>query len=85
MSAHPNRNWRKSWRVDPASLTATHESGVRVRAVEFAGGIDVEIDQASMPNAVGLSPNDVIALGRDLGRRCEEGGRLLMEALQCRK
>lgn len=83
MSAHPNRNWRKGWWVDPAGLTATHESGVRVVGKLIDGGIDVEIDRASMPvPAPGMTPADIQTLGRDLGRRCEEGGRLLLEALQ---
>ena len=82
MSAHPNRNWRKGWRVDPAGLTATHESGLRIVGKKFDGGIDVEVDQASMPiPGPGTTPEDIIELGRALGRRCEEGGRLLLEAL----
>lgn len=79
---HPNRNWRKSWRVDPASLTAEHSSGLRVTATRIEGGLDVEIEQASVPTpGPGTTSDDILALGRHLGRLCEEGGRLLLEAL----
>ena len=82
MSGHPNRNWRKGWRVDPASLTAVHDSGLRVLGRLIDGGIDIEVEQASMPApGPNSTPADMQALGRELGRRCEEGGRLLLEAV----
>ncbi|MEP6960958.1 MAG: hypothetical protein ABI995_02710 [Acidobacteriota bacterium] len=28
---HPQRNWRRRWAWNPATATATHESGVAVR------------------------------------------------------
>lgn len=83
VQAHPNRNWRSGWEVDAANLTATHTSGLRIIGKRVDDGIDVEVEQASMPiPASGSTPEDILALGRDLGRRCEEGGRLLLEALQ---
>lgn len=82
MSGHPHRNWRKGWRVDPASLTAVHESGARVVGRLLDDGLDVEVERASLPvPGPGASPDDILALGRELGRRCEEGGRLLLESL----
>lgn len=52
MANHPNRNWKRRWRVDLAQRTATHESGL---VVQFAaepdeeGGIDGQII-AGMPD-----------------------------------
>ena len=43
MANHPNRNWRKRWQFDTASLTATHESGFTVQfkeAEDCLGALD---------------------------------------------
>lgn len=80
--SHPNRNWRKAWTVDPSTLTATHESGMSFVGKLIDGGIDVEVDQATMPVMSGMTSDDIIELGRVFGRRAEEGGRLLLEALK---
>ncbi|HEX7111406.1 MAG TPA: hypothetical protein VF216_03105 [Mizugakiibacter sp.] len=84
MTNHPNINWRKRWRVDPASLTAEHDSGLRVVGrLNPDGSLDVETQDGTLPAlAPGATSADVQALGRALGRRVEEGGRLLLEALR---
>lgn len=79
---HQNRNWRKAWTVDPSTLIAVHESGLRIVGKWTHGALDVEADNASLPVTSGIGPDDILALGRELGRRVEEGGRLLMEALR---
>ena len=81
--SHPNRNWRKAWRLDVATLTATHESGLRIIGkLNDDGSLDVELDNATMPvPGEKLSPEDVLEFGRDIGRRVQEGGRLLYAAV----
>jgi len=38
MTNHPNRNWRKKWRVDPSTSSATHVSGLIVEFDQDDGG-----------------------------------------------
>jgi len=56
---------------------------LRIVGARIDGGLDVEVEQATMPvPGPEATAADIQALGRELGRRCEEGGRLLLEALQ---
>jgi hypothetical protein len=61
MTNHPNRNWRRRWQFDTASLTAKHESGLTIQFKEaddtpgaldgeVLGGIPESLDWRSNPN-----------------------------------
>lgn len=74
MANHPNRGWRKRWRVDLSACTATHESGV---VVKFERAQDGEFDGTvtNQPDA-----SDIAGLPRLLS----EAGDIYYEHLQGR-
>jgi hypothetical protein len=82
MTNHPNRNWRRRWKVDLAGCTATHQDGW-VFAFALAKGDNAAWDgkliaQPQLPDP--LPPG----FAKTAARIAKEAGDLYMEALHGR-
>jgi hypothetical protein len=84
MANHPNRNWKRRWRVDQDAGTAVHESGLSARFHRLPSG-DWHVETENAPQTLAA----LIAAGEkqaqaSVERWTWEAGELLRRKLERR-